>query len=200
MGRHERGLASTLAACYCERCSLTVSASGDATVRPAVQGLGESGPCRRVRSDGDDQYLVRRRRRSGPFRHPDGRRAASRRRLWRTTCFEAFLRRRTVRPTASGISRRRAIGPPMISPAIAMAWHGPKSASALRPGRGQHDLVGVGATIAARPARNRRLGLSAVLEEQDGDQILLGARASRREARFPRRRLLHRAARLNQPP
>ena len=104
--------------------------------------------------------------------------------------------------TANGISRRRANGPPMISP---------RYREGMDRGRGrappyiriEDNLTwwALGATIAvdadsdmgARPVRGPR--------GEGRDQILLGAGPSgRRQARFPRPRLLRRAPALSSAP
>ena len=105
--------------------------------------------------------------------------------------------RRARRPIASGISRRRATGRPMTSRPTAKAGPMPRSPR----------LTSASKTISSGGRWARRspfdagtdwaLGLSAVLEEKRRHQILLGARSRRRQARFPRRRLLRRAASLD---
>ena len=69
---------------------------------------------------------------------------------------------------ASGISLRRAIGRPMISPRYRDGRTEPTSRAALHPDRGQYDLVGPRRDHRGRCRRPWELGLSAILEEKDG--------------------------------
>ena len=164
------------------------SSCGRRSIMPA-----RSGPARRATSGSGS------RRRSRASRFPRATSPSAATNCGRRPASRRSSRPRARPPIASLISRRRAIGRPMISPAAARAW--PRPRSPTRPISGSRTISpggALGATFALEAGRHWALGLSAVIEEAGRDQKLLGAGPRRRQARLPRPGLLHRAARLSQ--
>ena len=95
----------------------------------------------------------------------------ARRRVGRTTCFEAFLRAAGDDAYREWNSRLRAIGRPMISRPIAKTCRGRRSDRALHPDGGQFHLVDRRRDHRREAARCGS-GPPAVLEEADGTSPL----------------------------
>ena len=166
--------------------------------RRAVPAVGAGRLCRGVRGDGDLQHLVRGRRRRSPLRDfAVGRARARADELWKTTCFERSSAKTARRPIAS------------INFAPSGEWaaydfdrpprrHGERRSPrpALTSGiEAQSASGGVSdATFVARRwPEVGRLGLTAVIEERTAPKAIGRSRITRRPARLPRSRLLHRS-------
>ena len=90
----------------------------------------------------------------------------------------------TAPPIASLISARRANGPPM--PSIRTAKAGAKFRAEIAIATdGDAQSLNLTASLVTDLDDVTRLALTAVIEERDGPQKLLGARPPRRAARFP---------------
>ena len=155
--------------------------------------------CRVARRRRDDQHLVRRRRARERVRYPGAPPSPSApTSCGKTTCFEAFLR-----PLGEEAYREWNFAPSGewaaydFTSATRTAW---REAEAADPYIRMEDNLtwwALGATIAVAADTNWELGLSAVLEEKDGTKSYWALAHRRRQARFPRPRLLRRAPSLS---